>query len=76
MAKISHAYDTSFVMQYTIDLFYYGYVVDIRNICDKFDYEISSVRKLIYRISYNQTLIDCNYEIKLIKSFCYQRIKV
>ena len=63
--KISHTYDSSYVYLSILDVLYTNNILDIKGIAHKFEYDISTIYKLVKKIDYN--LATINPTIMLVK---------
>lgn len=73
--RVSHVYDSSFVMQYVLHELELFNIVNVKEIALRFEYDESSVYKLLKKIDINFVLIDSSYKVKRIgcgkyKMFC------
>jgi predicted DNA-binding protein YlxM (UPF0122 family) len=74
--RISHIYDSSYVYHYILDLFYTFQVVNVNDIAYEFDYDKSTVYKLIKKIEYNLETINSSLRLVKIKPSVYKFVKI
>lgn len=70
--RVSHVYDSSFVMQYVLHELELFKIVNVKEIALRFEYDESSVYKLLKKIDINFVLIDSSYKVKRIGSGIYK----
>ena len=63
--RISHYYDSSYVFHFILDKLYSNENIDVNYICHIFEYDASSVYKILKKIQYN--LITINPDVELVK---------
>ena len=73
--RTKHVYDASYVFHYILDLLYCFETINVKNIAIMFDYDISSIYKILKKIEYNQILINSSYELIKVKTSCYRFTK-
>ncbi len=72
--RVSHVYDSSFVLQCILHELELFNIIDVKEISARFDYDESSIYKLLKKISLNFVLIDSSYKVKRIGSGMYKLI--
>lgn len=70
--RVSHVYDSSYLFHYILDLFYNFNIVNVQLISQEFEYDKSSIYKIIKKIDYNQELINSKFRVIKVKPLCYK----
>ena len=70
--RTSHAQESSYIYQSILNDLYMGEVININNLAHKFDYDVSSIYKIIKKIDYNFATINSHLKIVKISPKCYQ----
>lgn len=70
--RIYHTYDSSFVFQTILDILYSGKILDVAAIAEEFDYDTSSIYKILKKIDYNLVLINPNIQLEKISPGQYK----
>ncbi len=63
MMRVPHSYDASFVLQYILHELEQSKVVNVKEISLQFEYDESSVYKLLKKIDHNFAVIDINFKV-------------
>ena len=71
-----HIYDSSFVFQWVLNEFYLNRVVVVSDIVNRFEYDKTTVYKMLNKIDNNLVLIESKFHIVKVKPGCYKMQEV
>lgn len=74
--RVPHVYDSSFVLQYILHALEQSEIINVKELCIQFDYDESSIYKLLKKIKLNFAIIDSCYTVKKIEGGKYQLFTV
>ena len=74
--RVKHINDSSYVFMYVLNEFYIGSIVDIKTLCDKFEYDKSSFYKMFDKINSYLVQINPDYEVIRISIGKYKMVKI